>query len=139
MRLSQIRYVTCLLVVACANQTPPNDPPSGSGARVTPSARGAYEVQPDTAFIEIRRIAHHGSRTAEGGCRWSQSVPDSPRIPASSRFEERPVSFDRSTCLNIVALGYRRVWPAEDTVGYESRSASTFMDSAAIAARHRTP
>jgi hypothetical protein len=134
MRARTLYFVGCLFAGGCTNSTPLDDSARSrqQQAALTSEERGR---QPDTAFIETRRFTRQGVRTAEGGCRFSSADSGRP----GERHELRTVSIDRKTCTSVVALGYRKVWPEPDTVGVESRSASTDIDSAAVAQLKRKP
>ena len=81
----------------------------------------------DTAFVEERRYEERGARTPDGRCRWPS---DSVVLPAGGQRVNvrRTVSVDNTTCVRVVAAGYRNALPLEDATGTAGASASAGID-----------
>jgi hypothetical protein len=87
------------------------------------AARTSRVPPSDTAFIEISRFERHGIRNARGHCQWSYANDPPMSVSRGGRREVRVVALDRTTCTQVAAVGYRRVYPPDDTTGFEAESA----------------
>jgi hypothetical protein len=135
MRAFVLACVTCLLAAACTSRTS-NVPAGASDAQARSAMQGGTAPLPDTAFIELRRDTIYGVRNVQGGCIFFHADSGRPGEMPGVIHETHTLSVDRM-CRSVIAVGYRKRLPPEDTTGYESISASTDLDSAAIARLRR--
>jgi hypothetical protein len=99
------------------------------GCRASPGS-----VAPaDTAFIEEHRVELRGVRMPSGGCAFRGPPMFFPAADTARVFREhRSVSINNRTCVQVVALGYRKRRPSMDMTGitdFGETSAAAAYDS----------